>query len=109
MTVRIPSEHQSLSSPSHEEAEEIARRFAALGDPTRVRLVVELQEGEGAVQELAQALGVSVPNVSKHLQVLYQTGIVARRREGTFVYYSLRRDHVAGCVLRELQALADEL
>ena len=67
----------------------VAQRFRALGDPLRIRLVEHLMEGEASVQELAAATGGGQQNVSKHLGVLLHAGIVARRKQGTFVYYRI--------------------
>jgi DNA-binding transcriptional ArsR family regulator len=73
----------------------LAQRFAALGDPTRVKLVHELAvRGEAPVQDLASAVDAPLPNVSKHLQVLHHAAIVARRRRGTYVHYRLRDEQV---------------
>jgi DNA-binding transcriptional ArsR family regulator len=78
-----------------ESAELVARRLSSLAEPTRIKLVLELRaRGSAAVHELAEAVGSSLPNVSKHLQVLYQAGIVARRREGTYVRYRIAGDAV---------------
>ena len=67
----------------------IARRFRALGDPLRIRLVERLMAGEATVQQLVAASGGGQQNVSKHLGVLAHAGVVARRKEGTFVYYRI--------------------
>lgn len=67
----------------------IAQRFRALSDPTRIKLLDRLREGEASVQELTDAIGSSQQNVSKHLGVLRQTGIVGRRRCGNYVFYSI--------------------
>ena len=67
----------------------IAQRFRALSDPTRIKLLDHLREGEASVQELTQAIGSSPQNTSKHLGVLHGAGIVGRRRSGNFVYYSI--------------------
>jgi DNA-binding transcriptional ArsR family regulator len=70
--------------------DEAARRFALLGDPTRLRIMSVLQgRGECSVGELAQAAGASVPNVSQHLARLLAGGIVRRRRTGKTVHYSI--------------------
>ena len=53
----------------------------------RIRLLDHLRGGEATVQELTQAVGASQQNVSKHLAVLHESGIVARRKEGTQVFY----------------------
>jgi ArsR family transcriptional regulator len=67
----------------------VAQRFRALGDPTRIRLLDHLRDDEASVQALAETVGASQQNVSKHLSVLHQSGIVGRRRDGNYVYYSI--------------------
>ena len=65
----------------------IARRFHVIGEPMRIRLLDLLRDGEATVHELAAGAGASQQNVSKHLGVLHEAGIVARRRDGTQVFY----------------------
>jgi len=65
----------------------VARRFRVIGEPMRIRLLDHLRTGEATVQDLTEAVGASQQNVSKHLGVLHDAGIVARRKEGTQVYY----------------------
>ena len=77
-------------------AELIARRFRAMGDPLRVRLLDSLREGEASVGELADTVGGSVQNVSKHLRVLADAGVLARRKEGTHVLYRIADEGVLG-------------
>jgi DNA-binding transcriptional ArsR family regulator len=67
----------------------IARRFRILGEPFRLRLLQALQEGELTVGDLVAALDGNQPNVSKHLQILHDAGIVSRRREGNSIYYGI--------------------
>jgi DNA-binding transcriptional ArsR family regulator len=67
----------------------IAERFRALSEPTRIKLLDRLREGEATVIEMTDAIGTTQQNVSKHLGVLHRAGIVARRRQGNFVYYSI--------------------
>jgi DNA-binding transcriptional ArsR family regulator len=67
----------------------VARRFRVLGDPTRIRLLERLLEGEATVGELAQVAGGTQQNVSKHLSVLLAEGTVGRRKAGTSVYYRI--------------------
>jgi DNA-binding transcriptional ArsR family regulator len=65
----------------------VAARFRVLGEPLRVRLVQALREGERSVSELAGAVGASQPNVSKHLRLLQEAGIIGRRADGNLAYY----------------------
>lgn len=64
--------------------------FRTLADPTRLRALVLLQlEGELCVCELTHALGESQPKISRHLAQLRESGLVADRRAGQWVYYRL--------------------
>jgi DNA-binding transcriptional ArsR family regulator len=65
----------------------IARRFRVLGEPMRIRLLDELRSGPRTVGELTESLGASQQNVSKHLGVLAQAGIVGREKSGVRVRY----------------------
>ena len=67
----------------------IAQRFQALGEPMRLRLLDRLRQGEANVVELAELLQTTPQNASKHLGVLHRLGIVDRRKDGNFVYYSI--------------------
>jgi DNA-binding transcriptional ArsR family regulator len=67
----------------------IARRFRTLGEPYRLRLIQELEKGERAVGELVEALDGNQSNVSRHLQILYDAGLVGRRRVGTSILYAI--------------------
>ena len=70
-------------------AELIARRFRAVSEPMRIRLLDHLRDGESTVGELADALGASQQNVSKHLAVLADAGVLARRKDGNHVHYRI--------------------
>jgi DNA-binding transcriptional ArsR family regulator len=73
-----------------EAAELIARRFRALADPTRLRILDLLRRREEAsVGEIATAVGGSQQNVSKHLGALHGEGFVARRKQGTSALYRI--------------------
>jgi DNA-binding transcriptional ArsR family regulator len=67
----------------------IADRFRALSEPTRIKLLDRLRDGEATVLELTALTGTTQQNVSKHLGVLQQAGIVARRKEGNYAYYRI--------------------
>ena len=70
--------------------DEVARRFALLGDPTRLRVVRTLHDlGECSVQEVADVTGTSLANASQHLARLRDGGVVRRRRDGRRVRYSI--------------------
>jgi DNA-binding transcriptional ArsR family regulator len=93
-------------------AELIARRFKLLAEPTRVKLLDRLHGGEASVQELAEAVGTTQQNVSKHLTALSGAGILGRRKQGNFAYYRVVDDSiwrlcedVCGSVERRLDEL----
>jgi DNA-binding transcriptional ArsR family regulator len=90
----------------------IARRFRALSEPTRIKLLDRLREGEATVLELTALIGTSEQNISKHLGVLNRAGIVARHKRGNFSHYSIADEgvlalceQVCGSLQRELDAL----
>jgi DNA-binding transcriptional ArsR family regulator len=64
----------------------VASRFRVLSESVRLRMLQVLQEGEKSVTELAEAVGTTQPNVSKHLKVLQEAGMVGRRQAGNTVY-----------------------
>jgi ArsR family transcriptional regulator len=71
-------------------AELIARRFRALSDPTRLRILDILRHrDEASVGELTEALGTSQQNVSKHLRALQAEGFLSRRKQGTRSLYRI--------------------
>jgi DNA-binding transcriptional ArsR family regulator len=74
----------------------IAERFRVIGEPMRIRLLDRLREGEASVHELTELLGGSQQNVSKHLSVLHRAGVVARRKDGNQVFYSIADEGVFG-------------
>ena len=75
--------------------EDVARRFALLADPTRLKIVSVLHEGgESTVGEIAAAAGTSAANASQHLQRLAGGGIVGRRRDGQAVWYRIVDDTI---------------
>jgi ArsR family transcriptional regulator len=72
-----------------EALELIAARFRLLSEPMRLRILNALRGGERTVGELVQATGAGQANVSKHLGLLLDAGIVARRKEGLNAYYGI--------------------
>jgi len=67
----------------------IARRFRVLGEPMRIKLLDHLRERPATVGELQTATSSSQQNVSKHLGVLHDAGLLRRRKDGNFVLYEL--------------------
>ncbi|MFP5388280.1 MAG: ArsR/SmtB family transcription factor [Thermoleophilia bacterium] len=100
-----------------EGAELIARRFHALSDPTRLRIVSVLYtQGEASVRELTETLESSQQNVSKHLAMLRDEGFVSRRKQGTSSIYAISDfsvldlcERVCGGIEAQLAALGEAL
>ncbi len=67
----------------------VAARFRALSDPTRLRILNALMQGESSVQGLVEVTGLEQPNVSRHLSMLRREGIVERRADGNRALYSI--------------------
>ncbi|HHY09670.1 MAG TPA: helix-turn-helix transcriptional regulator [Firmicutes bacterium] len=74
------------------QAEISARRFHVLSDPIRLRILLLLQAGELCVGELAETLSLDQPKVSYHLKRMHDEGLIKRRNEYTWCYYSLVTD-----------------
>ena len=91
----------------------IARRFRLIAEPTRIRLLDQLRDGEQTVNTLAIRTGAGQQNVSKHLTALAEAGIVGRRKEGNHVYYRIADatvlelcEQVCGSLEQQLHTLA---
>lgn len=87
-------------------ATRLAEVFAALSDPSRVRLLAALAETELCVHDLAAVLGMSQSAVSHQLRLLRTLHLVRFRKEGRTVYYALDDDHIRqllGCGLEHIR------
>jgi DNA-binding transcriptional ArsR family regulator len=73
---------------------QVAAYFQALSEPTRLQILDLLRGGERNVGELAQACGCSPANISRHLALLAQHGLVARDSRGTAAYHRMADDSV---------------
>ncbi len=67
----------------------VATRFKVLSEPIRLQMLQQLETGRLGVTELANAVSSTQPNVSKHLRIMQDAGIVSRKQEGNTVYYSI--------------------
>jgi DNA-binding transcriptional ArsR family regulator len=80
---------------SDEIAGRLAELFRALGDPSRVRMIAVLAEGEASVSQLAELASISESSASHHLRGLRLMRLVRARKQGRQVFYSLDDDHIA--------------
>lgn len=67
--------------------ENVAHYFSLLSDPTRLRILSSLCQGERPVHEVVDYVGLTQANISRHLNILYRANVVGRRREGNLVFY----------------------
>ncbi len=97
--------HTALSDfdmPDEEQVHLAAESFRLLADPTRIKVLWALLQGESSVACLAELAGAAPTAVSQHLAKLRLAGLVKGRREGTFVYYSAANDHVKSLLAQGL-------
>lgn len=90
------------------EIENAVSMLNAASDPTRLRILLTLIEGELAVSELARILGQSQPRVSRHTKVLTEAGLLDRRNEGAWVFYACASDEKAKAVIQSCLHLVGE-
>lgn len=72
----------------------VANRFKLLSEPMRLKILRTLCESERTVQEIVNQINASQANVSKHLALMHDNGIVNRRKEGLKCYYSIADDSI---------------
>ncbi|MEJ8571889.1 metalloregulator ArsR/SmtB family transcription factor [Microbaculum marinum] len=79
----------------------------AAGEPTRLRLLALLAEGERSVKDLTDILGQSQPRISRHLKLLAESGLITRFAEGSWAFYRIADAGPAGEICREIVARLD--
>jgi ubiquinone/menaquinone biosynthesis C-methylase UbiE/DNA-binding transcriptional ArsR family regulator len=79
----------------------------AVGEETRLRIVLLLQHGELTVTDLTEILGQSQPRISRHLKLLADAGVVDRHREGTRMYFELTTHGTIGALIADVTANTD--
>ncbi|GAB3849646.1 ArsR/SmtB family transcription factor [Dactylosporangium cerinum] len=97
--------HTSLPDfqmPDDEQVHLAAEGFRMLADPTRIKILWALLQGESSVACLAELVGAAPTAVSQHLAKLRLAGFVRGRREGTFVHYSAADTHVRALLAEAL-------
>lgn len=73
----------------------VAELFSVLSTPIRLRIISAVCQGEKNVTQLLAEIDTTQPNMSQHLNTLYRSGVLAKRREGTQMYYRLQSERVA--------------
>ncbi|MBI5585056.1 MAG: winged helix-turn-helix transcriptional regulator [Deltaproteobacteria bacterium] len=90
---RIQKAH--LEASPEKETARLASVYKALGDPTRLKMIMGLRGGEMCVCDLAAFLGLTESAISHQLRLLKDQALVKKRRDGQILYYSLDDEHVA--------------
>lgn len=116
---KMPGKKSRHAFLSAEIVDLVAARFRILGEPIRIQLLQALQPGERNVSDLVGAVGSTQSNVSKHLRILQDAGLVGRRQDGNSVYYAITDPTVfalcdavcssIGARLKQHATLAEEL
>ncbi|WP_257168696.1 helix-turn-helix transcriptional regulator [Bradyrhizobium sp. SRS-191] len=84
----------SVAEGLEDKAEEAARLLSAMANPKRLMVLCNLIEGERSVGELAEQVGLRQTALSQHLAMMRALDLVATRRDGQTIYYSLASDEV---------------
>ena len=101
ITKTLPGIEEEM--PSEETIHAMAESFKALADPTRLKILALLFNGERSVGDIADHLAVSQSAVSHQLRLLRSLDIVRYRKEGREVYYDLADDHVRDILMRTFE------
>lgn len=78
-----------IENLNEEILEDISKMLKALSDPTRLKIMQYLHDGELCVGDIVDYVGTGQANISKHLKILSQVHLLKSRREGQTIYYSL--------------------
>jgi len=97
-----------FAMPDADEVRRAAESLRLLADPTRIKILWALLQGETSVACLADLAAVTPAVVSQHLAKLRLAGLVKGRREGTFVYYSPTDSEALGVLNQALSGAASE-
>ncbi len=89
--------------------EAAAELFGLLSTPVRLKIISAVCNGERNVSDLLAQIDTTQPNMSQHLATLYRAGVLARRREGTQIFYRLQSDRVAALCRAVCTQVAMEL
>ncbi len=86
------------TQPSFTESDQVfesaAEVFRAMSAPMRLKIISSLCNGEKNVGQLLQEIDTTQPNMSQHLNTLYQSGVLGKRRDGVQIYYRISNDRV---------------
>ncbi len=93
MAHSTPTDQEPLTE-SEQVFELAAELFRVMSAPMRLKIISSLCNGEKNVGQLLEEINTTQPNMSQHLNTLYQAGVLGRRREGVQIYYRIINDRV---------------
>lgn len=93
--------------PVEEEVQDLAEFFKVFGDPTRIRILFLLKEGEFCVHDIAATIEMNQTAISHQLKSLRQARLVKYRKDGKQVFYSLNDEHIDDIIAIGLNHLAE--
>jgi len=96
-----------FAMPPEDQVKRAADALRMLADPTRIKILWALLQGETSVACLAELVGAAPTAVSQHLAKLRLAGLVEGRREGTFVYYTAENGRIRALLTEALGESAD--
>ena len=105
-TSQIESVQSESSTPVFQAAAEL---FSVLSTPVRLKILSVLCHGELAVSQMLEQIDSSQPNLSQHLNVLYRSGILAKRKDGTQVIYRIQSERAMAICRSVCTQIAIEL
>jgi DNA-binding transcriptional ArsR family regulator len=94
MAKRSPAPEADPTIESDEVFELAAEVFRVMSAPMRLKIISSLCNGEKNVSQLLTEVDTTQPNMSQHLNTLYQSGVLGKRREGVQIYYRIINDRV---------------
>ncbi len=94
MSARAAAATQAPAMESDEVFELAAEIFRVMSSPMRLKIISSLCNGEKNVSQLLEEIETTQPNMSQHLNTLYQAGVLGKRREGVQIYYRIVNDRV---------------
>ena len=87
--------HKDDTSDQDRVFESVAELFSVLSTPIRLKIISAVCNGEKNVSELLAEIDTTQSNMSQHLAMLYRSGVLSKRRDGTQIYYQLQSERVA--------------
>ena len=109
----MPHDHAALLSqvksgmPKDEQLQDLGDLFKVFGDTTRIKIMYALYEDELCVCAISELLGMSQSAISHQLKTIKDANLVAARRDGKTIYYSLSDEHVKSIIAQGFEHISE--